>query len=99
MCTKYFSDGDVHKYFNPYNSPYDSYINFMNVLNNLHNRCFRQTPLDTDNVADKTLPGKNYLTGQVMGGAFCPTPKRNAAKCFSGVGSQNESETDLQMVD
>jgi alpha-amylase len=39
MCTKYFSDGDVHKYFNPYDSPYDSYINFMNVLNNLAGRC------------------------------------------------------------
>jgi len=39
MCTKYFSDGDVHKYFNPYESPYDSYINFMNVLNNLERRC------------------------------------------------------------
>ena len=39
MCTKYFADGDVHKYFNPYGSPYDSYINFMNVLNNLQSRC------------------------------------------------------------
>ncbi len=39
MCTKYFADGDVHKYFNPYNSPYDSYINFMNVLGNLSSRC------------------------------------------------------------
>jgi len=39
MCTKYFADGDVHKYFNPYDSPYDSYINFMNVLDNLHSRC------------------------------------------------------------
>jgi len=39
MCTKYFADGDVHKYFNPYNSPYDSYINFMNVLGNLNRRC------------------------------------------------------------
>lgn len=38
MCTKYFSDGDVHKYFNPYESPYDSYINFMNVLGNLRER-------------------------------------------------------------
>jgi len=38
MCTKYFADGDVHKYFNPYESPYDSYINFMNVLDNLHTR-------------------------------------------------------------
>lgn len=35
MCTKYFADGDVHKYFNPYDSPYDSYINFMNVLDNV----------------------------------------------------------------
>ncbi|MBC8378681.1 MAG: alpha-amylase [Planctomycetes bacterium] len=39
MCTKYFADGDVHKYFNPYESPYDSYINFMNVLSNLRERC------------------------------------------------------------
>lgn len=35
MCTKWFSDGDVHKYFNPYDSPYDSFITFMNVLNDL----------------------------------------------------------------
>lgn len=35
MCTKYFADGDVHAYFNPYDSPYDSYINFMNVFDNL----------------------------------------------------------------
>ncbi|MDD5458347.1 MAG: glycoside hydrolase family 57 protein [Phycisphaerae bacterium] len=39
MCTKYFSDGDVHKYFNPYDSPYESYINFMNVLDHLRGRC------------------------------------------------------------
>lgn len=42
MCTKYFSDGDVHKYFNPYDSPYDSYINFMNVLDHLQRRCLEQ---------------------------------------------------------
>lgn len=35
MCTKWFSDGDVHKYFNPYNSPYDSFINFMNIINDI----------------------------------------------------------------
>jgi alpha-amylase len=38
MCTKYFADGDVHKYFNPYESPYDSYINLMNVLDNFRSR-------------------------------------------------------------
>ncbi|MEM9020375.1 MAG: glycoside hydrolase family 57 protein [Planctomycetota bacterium] len=38
MCTKYFADGDVHAYFNPYESPYDAYINFMNVLDHLRGR-------------------------------------------------------------
>ena len=32
MCTKFWSDGDVHKYFSPYDSPYDAYIYYMNVL-------------------------------------------------------------------
>ena len=32
MCTKFFSDGEVHKYFNPYDTPYEAFINYMNVL-------------------------------------------------------------------
>lgn len=32
MCTKFFSDGAVHNYFNPYDSPYEAFINYMNVL-------------------------------------------------------------------
>lgn len=35
MCTKYWGDGVVHKYFSPYNSPYDSYIFYVNVLADL----------------------------------------------------------------
>ncbi len=35
MCTKWFNDGDVHKYFNPYDSPYDAFIIFMNILNDM----------------------------------------------------------------
>ncbi len=35
MCTKWFNDGDVHKYFNPYESPYEAFIAFMNVLNDV----------------------------------------------------------------
>lgn len=38
MCTKWFSDGDVHKYFNPYMSPYEAFINFMNVLSDFKSR-------------------------------------------------------------
>ncbi|MCW1293966.1 MAG: glycoside hydrolase family 57 protein [Candidatus Micrarchaeaceae archaeon] len=32
MCTKWFADGDIHKYFNFYDSPYLAYINYMNIL-------------------------------------------------------------------
>jgi alpha-amylase len=32
MCTKFFSDDAVHSYFNPYQSPYDAFINYMNIL-------------------------------------------------------------------
>ncbi len=35
MCTKWFSDGDVHAYFSPYSSPYDAFINYMNVYHDL----------------------------------------------------------------
>ncbi|MGC8516535.1 MAG: glycoside hydrolase family 57 protein [Candidatus Acidifodinimicrobium sp.] len=35
MCTKWFADGDIHKYFNFYDSPYLAYINYMNMLSKL----------------------------------------------------------------
>ncbi|MBI3034390.1 alpha-amylase [Candidatus Woesearchaeota archaeon] len=41
MCTKWFSDGDVHKYFNPYESPYDAFISFMNIINDIKIRVKR----------------------------------------------------------
>lgn len=38
MCTKWFSDGDIHAYFSPYETPYEAYINFMNAWHNLRLR-------------------------------------------------------------
>jgi len=35
MCTKWFNDGDVHKYFNAYDRPHDAFITFMNVMTDL----------------------------------------------------------------
>lgn len=32
ICTKWFADGDVHAYFSPYESPYEAFITYMNVL-------------------------------------------------------------------
>lgn len=38
MCTKYWSDGDVHKYFSPYDSPYEAYRRFSHALCDLRSR-------------------------------------------------------------
>lgn len=38
MSTKYWNDGDVHKYFSHYDSPYDAYINYMNVVTDMEHR-------------------------------------------------------------
>lgn len=38
MCTKYFQDGDVHKYFSPYDSPEQAYIYYINSLADLEER-------------------------------------------------------------
>lgn len=35
MCTKWFSDGDVHAYFSPFESPYDAFVSFMNAMEDL----------------------------------------------------------------
>lgn len=35
MSTKSGSDGQVHSYFSPYPSPYEAFINYMNVLTDL----------------------------------------------------------------
>ncbi len=45
MCTKWWQDGDVHKYFSPYESPYEAFIAYMNVLNDLRLRAQSKPPL------------------------------------------------------
>jgi alpha-amylase len=38
MCTKYFNDGDVHKYFSPFETPYEAFMNYMNILEDLRHQ-------------------------------------------------------------
>lgn len=38
MCTKWFTDGDVHAYFSPYTSPYEAFTNFMNAWRDVQSR-------------------------------------------------------------
>ena len=55
MCTKYFNDGDVHKYFSPYDSPYDAYIYFMNAFKDLKGKILKQQTLFKEGVNEVEL--------------------------------------------
>lgn len=57
MCTKFFADGDVHKYFNPYDSPYDSFIAFMNIVNDLQQRIDNSKPKWSEEVMSNLRGG------------------------------------------
>jgi alpha-amylase len=48
MATKFFSDGAVHAYFNPYETPYDAFMNYMNVLSDFEIRVKRFFPDTTE---------------------------------------------------
>ena len=45
MCTKWFTDGDVHAYFSPYESPYDAFLYFMNALRDVRYRLMKYRQL------------------------------------------------------
>ena len=38
MSTKYWNDGDVHAYFSPFDSPYDAFLSYINVIRDLDYR-------------------------------------------------------------
>jgi alpha-amylase len=53
MSTKFFSDGEVHSYFNPYKTPYEAFINYMNVLSDFKIRVDAADANYTDNEISK----------------------------------------------
>ncbi len=58
MCTKFFSDGEVHKYFNPYDTPYEAFINYMNVLSDFIIRVDEEYSATVAKFADLKKPAK-----------------------------------------
>jgi alpha-amylase len=55
MATKFFSDGAVHAYFNPYETPYDAFMNYMNVLSDFEIRLNRLSPDTSEQIQIKKL--------------------------------------------
>lgn len=73
MCTKWFADGDVHKYFNPYDTPYEAFIAYNNVLHDLR---WRLDQKQKRVAAKKSAPKKPAAAKTVRK----PAAKKVAAK-------------------
>lgn len=74
MSTKFFSDGEVHSYFNPYNTPYEAFINYMNALSDFIIRI-------DDAVATFTrMSEANFKAGNPEAKAPAKTPKPKTPK-------------------
>ncbi len=70
MATKFFSDGVVHAYFNPYDTPYDAFMNYMNVLSDFElrlNRCIPDIAVQNEiSKLNDLLREKEQLIDQQM---------------------------------
>ena len=79
MCTKFFSDGAVHKYFNPYDTPYEAFINYMNVLSDFILRVDDAISVSDVNFA-AAKPAKAPAKKAVKKAAAKSAAKKTAAK-------------------
>ena len=75
MCTKFFSDGAVHQYFNPYDTPYEAFINYMNVLSDFILRVD-----DAISVSDVNFAAAKEVKAPAKKAASKATAKKPAAK-------------------
>lgn len=100
MCTKWFSDGNVHKYFNPYATPYEAYINYMNVLSDFVLQVDRHLgragiePIDKkERVAGKLLPSSADYVKQLTEKELGKKPDTTKAKKAVAAGTKEKAPT------
>lgn len=62
MSTKFWSDGDVHKYFSPYETPYDACIYYMNAISDFA-QTIKQYNMKTSNktIAENRISGEHQI--------------------------------------
>jgi alpha-amylase len=80
MCTKFFSDGEVHKYFNPYDTPYEAFINYMNVLSDFIIRVNDEISVLDANFAPRTEPKAEKKAVKAPAKKAAKAPAKAAAK-------------------
>jgi alpha-amylase len=102
MSTKFFSDGAVHAYFNPYETPYDAFMNYMNILSDFEIRLNRMCPATDEQIEllklDSLLKVKNEMIAKQSAELDALKRKieklkpKKAAGTKKGVGSSRASK-------
>jgi alpha-amylase len=64
MCIKWANDGDVHKYFSPFDSPYEAYLNFVNIIEDLEMKCAEKLQVKTIGLEQSADEGNVSLGGK-----------------------------------
>ena len=80
MCTKFFSDGEVHKYFNPYDTPYEAFINYMNVLSDFIIRVNDEISVLDANFAPSAAPKAEKKAVKAPAKKVAKAPAKATAK-------------------
>lgn len=95
MCTKWFSDGDVHKYFNPYNTPYEAYINYMNILSDFIIRIRDMHPVNHVEITERPKPSEKPVVKKVV---KAKAPVKAPVKKVKPVKDEKEKPTRVSKV-
>jgi len=101
MCTKWFSDGAVHKYFNPYSTPYEAFINYMNILSDFIGRVEHSKEHPVLESESYTLPDPAVNLKNIAKAKFSTVPELKAKNTEPAVKSDFEvifklSKSDLK---
>jgi alpha-amylase len=64
MSTKNGDDGVVHNYFSPYSSPYDAFMNYMNVLSDLVQQIEKLTEVKVELKEHLDIIGLKHTTSK-----------------------------------
>jgi alpha-amylase len=80
MCTKWFSDAAVHNYFNPYGSPYEAFLNYMNVLSDFLIRVKEYTEKNLAAVTTEVVQATSTVKTDGVSKAKTPAKKKAEPK-------------------
>jgi len=80
MSTKWFSDGEAQKLFNPYPTPYEAYINYMNVLSDFMIRVDKASPATGEKITLAEKPAAPALKSKTAKKVVEKPEKKTAGK-------------------